>query len=355
MPSYQNIFVRSPYVVTINEPFQIETQIKIYIWNVGNTPPASPAYTLSKKIPASNAPSTYYNVAPYIQEYIKHLIPPSPFGVSSTPSTEYAKVMIKRFKKISNSFIQVGTDSYYRAFDGFGEFTDGANPDLGRFSLNQALHFDYDTDQPYASMTFVGNAGDEIQWIDLISGFSQSATINSDGVYDLELVNSAWQYSGNEVTIKDSLGNLLWNTYMHPRTECKYEHIKCSFINQWGAWQTTWFYARTTESFSTQTNGYNLMLENEDVNAFNYNPAKGETKTFNTNGKRTFKVNTGWVDEAYNEVIRELMLSERVVFNNKHSVKLITNSVEMYKAIDTKTMNFTLDFEDAYDYLNYNI
>ena len=65
-----NINARSPYIVTINETSQIETKLEIYLWNGTGSMPASPQYTLSKLIPSSNSPATYYDVSPFIREYI---------------------------------------------------------------------------------------------------------------------------------------------------------------------------------------------------------------------------------------------------------------------------------------------
>ena len=59
---------RSPYIVEIDETNQTETKVKLYLWNTGSQP-ASPQYTLSKKIPSSNITATYYNISPYVREY----------------------------------------------------------------------------------------------------------------------------------------------------------------------------------------------------------------------------------------------------------------------------------------------
>ena len=41
-----------------------------------------------------------------------------------------------------------------------------------------------------------------------------------------------------------------------------------------------------------------------------------QVKTFNANGKETLQANTGFIDEQYNEVIRQLLLSEEVWVDN---------------------------------------
>jgi hypothetical protein len=66
-----NIFTRSPHIVEINVAGQVETKIELYLWNSGSMPSA-PQYILSKLIPATNAPATYYDLSPYVSEFIDH-------------------------------------------------------------------------------------------------------------------------------------------------------------------------------------------------------------------------------------------------------------------------------------------
>ena len=52
---------RSPYIIEIDESGQTGSKIELFLWNTG-TQPTDPQYTLSKLIPASNKPETYYNI-----------------------------------------------------------------------------------------------------------------------------------------------------------------------------------------------------------------------------------------------------------------------------------------------------
>ena len=83
----------------------------------------------------------------------------------------------------------------------------------------------------------------------------------------------------------------------------------------------------------------------------NYNTLEGQRKVFNTNGKKNIKVNTDWVDESYNELLQQLMLSERILINN-YPAKLNTKSTELFKNINQKLINYQLEFEFSYDIIN---
>ena len=86
-------------------------------------------------------------------------------------------------------------------------------------------------------------------------------------------------------------------------------------------------------------------------NVTTYNTLEGQRKVFNANGKKSIKVNTGWVTEAWNEILKQIMLSERILIDNKPA-KINTKSTELFKHINTKQINYSLEFEFAYDVIN---
>jgi hypothetical protein len=86
-------------------------------------------------------------------------------------------------------------------------------------------------------------------------------------------------------------------------------------------------------------------------NVTTYNALEGQRKVFNANGKKSIKVNTGWVAEAWSEVLTQIMLSERILINDKPA-KINSKSTELFKHINTKQINYSLEFEFTYDAIN---
>jgi hypothetical protein len=85
--------------------------------------------------------------------------------------------------------------------------------------------------------------------------------------------------------------------------------------------------------------------------AINYNTAIGQFKTFNTNGKQTVKLNTGWVDENYSELITDLLLSETVLLDGK-PVTVKTQSSDFKTNLKDKNINYEIEFEYAFNLIN---
>ena len=97
------IRARSPYIISINEASQVSTKIELFIsfGALGGSPTLS--YTLSKAIPASNAPTTYYDIAPYIREYFDHTAYSNVTSLTaavSYPCVDKLNVRVKRYKTV---------------------------------------------------------------------------------------------------------------------------------------------------------------------------------------------------------------------------------------------------------------
>ena len=134
--------------------------------------------------------------------------------------------------------------------------------------------------------------------------------------------------------------------YSYPIEECKYTPVRCSFINRYGGWKDIIFFKAQSNSISVKGTDYKLTQS-----AINYNTAIGQFKTFNTNGKQTVKLNTGFVDENYSELITDLLLSETVLLDGK-PVTVKTQSSDLKTNLKDKNINYEVEFEYAFNLIN---
>ena len=345
-----NIFVRSPYIVTINETGQVETKIELRLWNGTSSTaiPTAPQYVLSKLIPASNSPATYYDLAPYIREFINHnSIQSTPSPTQNTTTTQYCQVQIRKFRRITNTFTEVGTAEQHKAFEGFGYYGDLSNPSLSEVLLTPSTY--------YYSGTF------DLGWvtISLGTGYSALYTAPSGSTVSLNLagfpnrvlniprVNNNFLTVGNKLEIFNGSGTVVWKSFFYPQVECKYTPVKIDFVNKFGAWQRQWFFTASYDTLNTENTEYNLMQSSFP----NYSVIEGQRQVFNANGKQTIRVNSDWVKEDFKEVVKEMMLSEKILVNGT-AAKINTKSMDLQKSINNSLINYQLEFEYAYDVIN---
>ena len=94
-------------------------------------------------------------------------------------------------------------------------------------------------------------------------------------------------------------------------------------------------------------------MTNQDFNIMNasivsFKEFEGQKKTFNANGRDSIKCNTGWVDESFKDTIKEIMLSEKIILNDL-PVTIKTKQTELFKSINTKNINYSLEFDYSFD------
>lgn len=344
-----NINARSPYIVTINEVGQVETKLEIYLWNGTGAMPASPSYTLSKLIPSSNNPATYYDVSPYIREYISHANLQTVTNIiSATPSAQWCNVGLKLYKKISSTFIQVGTTQTHFGLDGYGYYLDGANPSLSNYLLtSSAYEYFYDLSGEYGWLTIYTGSGNSVRYTNVNSGAVNTQGLTNNVWRDIPRVYAPYSADGNRLDIIDGSSNVLYSATFLPKEECKYQPVQVDFVNKFGAWQREWFFKASYNSFNIENTEYNLMPKTYP----NYNLKEGQRKVFNANGKEIIRVNTDWVNDEFAEVIKQLMLSERILIDEK-AAKLNTKSVDLKKSINSNMINYEMEFEFAFDTIN---
>lgn len=353
-----NIFVKSPYIIEVNEIGQTGSNVLLYIWNGGGAQPSLPTYNLSKLIPSSTNTQTTYDIAEYIREYIKHNAFTNIYNVNNgaTPDSEWCNVVVKRYKIVGGVRTLLDTTTY-KAFDGYGYYEEGYNPSLGNYLLdnNRTFYYNYDST---ANLTtdFLKRAGSIT--LDAISGYkiirtnlstlaTTTYTITTAAVIDTFRVNPAWLAVGNKVEIFNASDVLQWSGTFKPITACKYEPVVVDFINKFGGWQREFFFKASNTTINVETSEYNLL----QTNLVSYSKFEGQRRTFNTNGKESIKCNTDWVTEDYSETIRQLMLSDRILVNDRPA-KMNTKSTELFKSINTKMINYEITFDIANDIIN---
>ena len=361
------IFARSPYIVTIDEGAQEATRLELFIWNGTGVAPIAPTYSLSKKVPSINNVETFYNIAPFIREYF-NFIYSSPYSATNNALLEnyaYCNVIYKRYYTVGGEEFLLDTVTIF-ATDGYGYFEDATNPQTSNFLLTQRTPnvFNYvcdDTENESlnaGTLTTLGlNHYDDINRLYVVytplSGVASpiDVTINQADLVNILRVHPDFYSIGNQLDIRIDLEaggtTTVYTAYFQPQCECKYEPFVVDFINRYGAWQREFFYKVSNETIEMENTKFKL----NPVPFPNYALQQGQYKNFNTNAKKVFKLNTGWVEESFKDTVQEMLLSEVIRVNDLPAF-LRTKSVEKFKSINTKTINYQMEFEMAYDVIN---
>jgi len=341
-----NIFARSPYLIRIAEATQNGSKLELFL--SATTFSVSPQYTLSKLIPASNNIETLYDISPYIREYIRFASCSAGGNAAVTnPTTERVNVRVKRYKLVGSTYSPTATDPQldYIAFDGSTYYESGYNFDLGNYGLDAGNYY-YNPTSDAGKIRVTTGASFTARYTNLSTAVVTSLAVASS-TFDIPRVRTANVNEGNKVEILNGASAVQATWYFYPQEECKYTPVIIDFVNKYGAWQREFFFKASNDTLSIENTEYNLL----QTDSYNYNTLEGQRKVFNANGKKSIKVNTGWVYETWNDVLKQIMLSERILIDNKPA-KINSKSTELFKRINTKQINYSLEFEFAYDVIN---
>ena len=227
-------------------------------------------------------------------------------------------------------------------FEGYGYFEENTNPTLPTAAYLISKNPDTNEVQLYYPKSIAG-----------VSAFTGKVpqTIGS-GIQVISFAQGSTAIGGTyPSTIK--------------RIECtKYgSGKKIIFINRYGVQQDLWFFLKETKTLARKNEGYktNILTYPSTNNPATYSISNAPNKTFNTTAKQTFTLSSGYYPQGANNFFEELLLSEYVWYErtNKVSgadevipVKVKKSSIQFKTSVNDKLIEYTIDFEEAFDYIN---
>ena len=227
-------------------------------------------------------------------------------------------------------------------FEAYGTFLENVNPVVPFRSLPTYL-IPEQNPSPLLTPTFEilvpENEGGKVPYI------------NASGVSSLSYTSSATSIlSGDGVILRIKRANC-----------SKYgDGLKIIYINKYGAQQDLWFFLKNSKQIARTNEGYksNIITYPSNSGAI-YNQKNAANKVFNTQGKQTHSLSSGYYPEASNQLFEELLLSEHVwlevFYRGKPAivpVKVINSSIQFKTQINDRLIQYTMEFEEAFDYIN---
>jgi hypothetical protein len=351
------IFIRSPYFIEVDEANQVESKVELFIWNADNTKPTIPTYILSSKAASVTQTKNIYNISNYAKEFIDIINPTEP-EINLESYKNWCYVKVKRYTATTIGAYTLLDTTTYSAFNGYTNYLDGYNNYIEQNELlltslqyNKKYKY-YNNSIPYVNLFITaGLFSYSIRFTSLDGLDIEDISIVDDPTEDLlvklPITNPANTdfANGNVFEILKG-GSPFFTVTFIPECENKYTPLQCAFINRMGGWEFLTFFKARTQSWEVKNKEYQLFQNDVD-----YNPLRGESKAFNYEAKQSIKINTGWVEEYYNELIKDLMTSETILLDGK-PVKLKTMTTDLKTSLQDKMINYQIEFEYNYNQIN---
>lgn len=345
------ILSRSPYSFKASPGVaydNITAEIYLYRGHKVDDIPTSSTFPLSKAVVQAGQLTILFNISSIANDFVKNnlnIIPSTGAFTSSELDTIWCYV---------DASVNLGDVSVYTikqtvlAVDGFGWFTESANPIISQNILTtETNHIIFDG-QDYPIYFKTENLT-EIT----INGVDVPFTFNTD--YNNQVIGmvniSSYIDSNENFEAIFTYGEETETLNFTVETECKYSIVNCIFKNKFGFWQSIAFNKLSKSAVSAESESYqSIVSENGE-----YQLNNAVFKTFGVVETETITVNTGFVDESYNSKFKELLASEFIyLVENGQTlpVNLIKKSVEKKTKLINKLIQFSMDFKYSFNSIN---
>jgi hypothetical protein len=102
--------------------------------------------------------------------------------------------------------------------------------------------------------------------------------------------------------------------------------------------QDLWFFLKETRNIARTNEGYKSnTITYPNGSSATYNIQNAPNKVFNTQAKQTHTLSSGYYPEFLNQQFEELVKTSTVAFKT---------------SVNDRLIEYTMEFEEAYDYIN---
>ncbi len=373
------INLRSPYYVSTSLPNTAYAKLDISIWSGDKNIPVTAQYSLRKSAIGTSV-DVIFEISELVRDYLDIT-----FDGNYTGQTVWVQLAHTAYNSSDGViFTNTGTSI---AFDGYYYFEEGALP-LDYISLfisnrelfvlednvfripiytnnNPTVVF-YKDGEVIASEVFSPDTGSANQ-IKYVSVYGDSVNwdtyqeriLNENGSYEdssclQSFFNSYSIGAVDKITISDSNG--IETIKVNVIEECKYEPKKVTFINKWGALQDMYFFKKAVEQMTVEKESYKSNILSS---LGNYNRSSHVNRNFNVIGNESITLSSGFLSEEYNEVFKQLLLSEKVWVTNILAtgeqvlpINVKTSDITYKTSLNNKLVEYTIEFDKSFDTIN---
>ena len=379
------INVRSPFYLKVSQTNIATATLNLYIYTgtfVANASVANPKYTITKDV--LTAGFIVFEVAELIRDYLE-----IEFDGTYSSQVVWVNAVISTTVSSGSASATVSPDNTngFVAFDGYGYFHEGTNPELSKgalisnntiFRLNDSnvripvytgdttsvAFFYQGVEKRTQAISSSTNTNAQIDYV-TVSGQDNNDSYEERVVADggtLEASSCLTDFLRqldiglvDEVYVASSAGTEVIKILS--TEECKYEPYKVTFVNKYGALQDLMFFKKSVESTNVTSEQFKASIF--DQSTLSYKTYQHQQQAFLAQGKDKITMNTGYVNDDHNAVLEELLLSEQVYYTEitETEEKVIpviplTKSITYKTSVNDRLANYEVEFEHAFDKIN---
>ena len=371
------INLRSPHYTSTVVSNTAYTTLDISIWNGSVTSPVTAQYNLRKSVVGTSV-EVLFEISELIRDYLDIT-----FDGNYSGQAVWVKTVRTAYDSSNTSLVSASNTQI--AFDGYWYFEEVQVVLPSLFITNRELFVlednvfripIYTSNNPtvvfykdgevIASEVFGSDTGsaNQIKYVSIYGDSVnwdtyQERILNENGSYEdssclQSFFNSYSIGAVDKITISDSNG--IETIKVNVIEECKYEPKKVTFINKFGALQDMYFFKKSKEDLTIKKESYKSNI----ISSYGlYSKTNHVNRDFNVVGKESISLSSGYLSEEYNEVFKQLLLSEKVWVTEINDlgeqvtpINVKTSSIAYKTSVNDKLVDYTIKFDKSFDTIN---
>ena len=292
---------------------------------------AAPKYTLVKNVEPDT--TAFFDISELARDYIN-----IQYQSDYVPQTIDIITTLTNYSGLNGGGVKIGDTTPYTdiGFEAYGSFEEGVNPEL-----------------PDGYLISKNTTTDRVELYYPVGKAGKVPRVISN----LDPINiSAVTFNSAATTIGGGYSSII------NRIDCTKYGIgnRIIFINKFGSQQDLWFFLKKTKSLSRTNEGYKSnTIAFTDLARYSVKDAPN--KVFNTIGRQTHTLSSGYYSESANNFFEELLLSEYVWMERENKttsaveiipVNVKSSSIAFKSSVNDRLIEYTMEFEEAFDYIN---
>jgi hypothetical protein len=368
---------QSPIIFSVSESTPVYTSSsfqyvgELYYWTGSTTNSSSvPDYTITKFPNTANV--GIFDLNRIINSTLTDL------AIANTSNVVYFAVDFY-FQYISANVYVTGShlkSSTYKALDGYGIFQET----IGQQLNTTTIHWPLMTDGPVTQSAFDVNRGVSGVYVGDVGG-----TAPTKVVYTSNLGTADYAVSGNTTTsgqiaqypigpaqsgfplsttgltyfnVQAYNGATALGTPIKYDIVCnqKYPNVRIKWKNRFGQFDFMNFNMISKQSFETERKTYQPQLGTWESSTLSYQNYDSANLAYIVDSKQGLSVNTNWLPETYNDILKQLLVSDEIywIYDEANSLvrplTIITQNIVFKTGVVDKLIQYQFDLQYGQPY-----
>ena len=352
------INARNPYFVSVSDSTLAYATLDIEIYQGDKTTSytGTPTYSLRKQIIGTRTKISF-EFAELIRDYLDMGFD-NDYDSPAEDSCRWVRHILTAFD--ANDVQLSQSTNIDLAFDGYGYFDQGSGYSIensGVFMTNRIMYVPTGVapriqvftsqDSSLAPTVKFKRNGSTITTHNL--SYSEQSEDQIVSLSETNIDTITVDYVGEGGLSQDTIA-------VKQLDECKYTPYKVTFINKFGVLQDMYFFKKSVENMTTKRESYksNTLLANNSFATYNHTK-----RDFNIVGNESISLSSGFVSESFNDVFKELLLSEKVwitkLVNGSTTVlgiNIKTSNITYKTSVNDRLVEYTIEFDNSYNVIN---